>query len=83
MRSKLTESVTNQQFIPQSKRLMDQVREVLQYHHYAIRTEEAYVRWILAFIRFHGHKHPKDMGKTEIEAFLADAVQSPLDALGL
>lgn len=51
---------------------MDQVREVLRYHHYAIRTEEAYVRWILAFIRFHGRKHPKDMGKTEIETFLSD-----------
>lgn len=51
---------------------MDQVREVLRYHHYAIRTEAAYVRWILAFIRFHGRKHPRDMGKTEIEAFLSD-----------
>ncbi len=35
-------------FIPRSERLMDQVREVLRYHHYAIRTEEAYVKWILA-----------------------------------
>ncbi len=31
-----------------------------------------YVRWILAFIRFHGRKRPKDMGKKEIEAFLSD-----------
>lgn len=60
------------QFKPQSKRLMDQVREVLRYHHYAIRTEETYVKWILAFIRFNQHKHPKDMGKVEIEAFLSD-----------
>lgn len=51
---------------------MDQVREVLRYHHYAIRTEDAYVRWILAFIRFNGCKHPRDMGKAEIEAFLSD-----------
>jgi len=59
-------------FKPQSKRLLDQVREVLRYHHYAIRTEEAYVKWILAFIRFHSRKHPRDMGKLEIEAFLSD-----------
>lgn len=59
-------------FRPQSQRLMDQVREVLRYHHYALRTEESYVRWILAFIRFHDRKHPKDMGKPEIEAFLSD-----------
>jgi len=69
---KLSEVATKPKFKPQSKRLIDQVREVLRYHHYAIRTEEAYVRWILAFIRFHGRKHPGDMGKTEIEAFLSD-----------
>ena len=60
-------------FKPQSKRLMDQVREVLRYHHYAIRTEQSYTKWILAFIHFHGNKkHPKVMGKAEIEAFLSD-----------
>lgn len=58
-------------FKPQSNRLMDQVREVLRYHHYAIRTEEAYIKWILAFIRYHNRKHPRDMGKIEIEAFLS------------
>ncbi len=58
-------------FKPQSIRLMDQVREVLRYHHYAIRTEEVYVKWILSFIRFNGRKHPRDMGKIEIEAFLS------------
>jgi len=59
-------------FKPQSKRLLDQVRDVLRYYHYAIRTEQAYIRWILAFIRFHAMKHPRDMGKLEIEAFLSD-----------
>lgn len=57
-------------FEPRSARLMDQVREVLRYHHYALRTEESYIRWILAYIRFHGRKHPKDMGREHIEAFL-------------
>jgi hypothetical protein len=32
---------------PQSERLMDQVRGVLRYYHYAIRIEQAYVSWIL------------------------------------
>ena len=43
---------------------MDQVREVLRYHHYGKRTEEAYVRWIKGFIYFHNKRHPKDMDKT-------------------
>jgi integron integrase len=53
-------------------RLMDQVRQVLRYHHYAYRTEQTYCDWILRYIKFHGSKtHPKDMGKSEIEAFLS------------
>jgi len=56
--------------VPKSVRLMDQVREVLRYHHYAYSTEKSYVSWILQYIRFHNKKHPMDMGKVEVEAFL-------------
>lgn len=59
-------------FKPQSVRLMDQVCEVLRYHHYSIRTEQSYIKWILAFIRFSGKRHPKELGRTEIEGFLSD-----------
>lgn len=59
-------------FRPTASRLMDQVREVLRYHHYGKRTEEAYVRWIKGFIYFHNKQHPKDMGKADIEAYLSD-----------
>jgi site-specific recombinase XerD len=38
--------------------------------HYTRSTEEAYVYWCKAFIRFHGLRHPRDMGALEIEAFL-------------
>ena len=47
-------------FVPKSARLMDQVREVLRFHHYAYNTEKSYVSWILKFIRFHNKKHPND-----------------------
>lgn len=53
-------------------KLMDQVRQVLRYHHYAYRTEQTYCDWILSYIRFHGGTtHPRDMGKREIDAFLS------------
>lgn len=53
-------------------KLMDQVRQVLRYHHYAYRTEQTYCDWIVRYIRFHGGKtHPRDMGKTEIDAYLS------------
>lgn len=53
-------------------RLMDQVRQVLRYHHYAYRTEQTYCDWIKRYIHYHGAKtHPRKMGKKEIEAFLS------------
>ena len=42
-------------------RLRDQVREVLRFHHYSLRTEKAYWQWIrryLVFCRDHPHLTP-------------------------
>jgi len=63
----------NKKFRPDpGLKLIDQVRQVLRYHHYAYRTEQIYCDWIVRYIRFHGSKaHPRDMGKTEIDAFLS------------
>lgn len=55
---------------PTAEKLMDQVHEVLRYHHYGLRTEEAYAKWIRWFMTFNGTRHLREMGKTEIEAFL-------------
>lgn len=57
-------------FRPQADRLMDQFRQVMRYYHYSLRTEEAYWRWIKGFIFYHNKRHPKEMGKEEIEAYL-------------
>jgi len=54
------------------KRLLDQVREVMQLKHYSIRTEQTYVDWIKRYIFFHGKRHPREMGGPEIESFLTD-----------
>ncbi|HPG53403.1 MAG: integron integrase [Smithellaceae bacterium] len=60
-------------FRPNPKlKLMDQVREVLRYHHYAYRTEQTYCQWILRYIHYFGGKtHPKELGAKNIEAFLS------------
>jgi len=55
----------------QSARLLDQVRERIRYLHYSLRTEQAYVHWVRAFVRFHKLRHPRDMGQSEVEAFLS------------
>ncbi|WP_411969986.1 integron integrase [Paucibacter sp. DJ2R-2] len=55
----------------QSVKLLDQVRERIRYLQYSRRTEEAYVHWCRAFIRFHGIRHPAEMGGPEVEAYLS------------
>ena len=54
-----------------SLRLLDRVRARLRVKHYSIRTEMAYVGWIRRYIRFHGRRHPAEMGRSEVEAFLS------------
>lgn len=46
-------------YVPKSLRFMDQVREVLRFHHNTYNTEKSYVSLILKYIRFHNKKHPK------------------------
>ena len=55
----------------QPQRLMDRMRSALRVSHYALATERSYCHWVLRFIRFHGRRHPAEMGAAEVEAFLS------------
>lgn len=50
--------------------LLSQLREAMRVRHYTIRTERAYVDWVKRFVRFHGMRHPGELGAAEISAFL-------------
>jgi len=52
------------------KKLLDLVRDKIRFKHYSISTERNYVHWIKHYIFFHNKKHPVEMGKDEIEAYL-------------
>ncbi|WP_328586289.1 phage integrase N-terminal SAM-like domain-containing protein [Halopseudomonas bauzanensis] len=52
-------------------RLRDQFRSVMRRHHYSIRTEKSYWYWIRYFIRFHGMRHPLELGTSDVNAFLS------------
>ena len=56
--------------VTREPRLLDRVRDAIRVRHYSIRTEQAYTGWIRRFILFHGKRHPAEMGKLEVEAFL-------------
>lgn len=52
-------------------RFLEIVRRRLRERRYSRRTEEAYVRWIVRFVRFHDRRHPRDMAEPEVAAFLS------------
>ena len=52
-------------------KLLDQVKNAVRLRHYSIRTEEAYVRWVRRYVRFHGTRHPAELGAEEVRAFLS------------
>jgi len=43
-----------------SKKLIECVTEKLRIKHYSIRTEKAYLKWIIRYILFHNKRHPKN-----------------------
>jgi integron integrase len=51
-------------------RLIDLVRTALRAEHYSPRTEEAYVAWIVRFVRHAGMRHPRDLGAKDVEHFV-------------
>jgi len=51
-------------------KLLDRARYRIRLKGYSIRTEQSYVSWIRRFILFHNKRHPQNMGKDEIEAYL-------------
>jgi integron integrase len=55
----------------QRPKLLDEIRTLLRFKHYSLRTEEAYLGWIKRFILFHRKRHPREMGAEEVTAFLS------------
>ncbi len=51
-------------------RFMDQLRADMRARGYAYATERTYLHWVRRFILFNSRRHPREMGKPEIEAFL-------------
>jgi integron integrase len=56
--------------MPEGRGLFEVARERIRTHHLALRTEQAYLQWMRRYVKFHGRRHPRDMGSAELEAFL-------------
>jgi integron integrase len=51
-------------------KLLTLVRRAARVRHYSPRTEEAYVAWVRRFVRYHGLRHPSELGPLEVRDFL-------------
>jgi len=51
-------------------RLLEQVRATIRARHLSPRTEQAYVQWIVRYVRHHRMRHPAGLGSAEIRDFL-------------
>ena len=60
---------------PKAEKLVDQVKEVMRFHHYSYRTEQTYVDWIVRFVKFHGTTHPRELQQVDVENFLSYLAQ--------
>ena len=61
---------------PGDARLLDRVRAAIRARHYSRRTEESYVHWIKRFVLFSGRRHPRELGRMEVTAFLSDLAEA-------
>src|SRR6185503_14393687 len=60
----------------ESLKLIPQMRRVLRLGHYSRRTEEAYVRWVIRFVRASGMRHPAELGEEEVTRFLSGLAEA-------
>jgi site-specific recombinase XerD len=55
---------------PRPPGLIQRYREELQARHDAKCIVATYEKWLRRFLRFHGMRHPREMGSEEVNAFL-------------
>ncbi len=60
----------------QKPKLLDQVKDLMRLQRKSDRTIEAYIYWICEFLRFHGMRHPSEMGTAEVGQFLTRLVSN-------
>jgi hypothetical protein len=52
-------------------KFLGEIRQLMSLRHYSRRTEEAYIGWIRRYILFHGKRHLRDLGESDIAKFLS------------
>jgi integron integrase len=51
--------------------LLHLMSQQLQLRHYSERTRQSYLRWVVRYVRFHGIRHPAELGGQDVVEFLS------------
>lgn len=51
--------------------LLEEARQIMRLRRLSLRTEQAYLNTIRKFIRFHGRRHPEQLGAAQIRDYLS------------
>jgi integron integrase len=52
-------------------RFVEIVRRALIERRYRVRTQEAYISWIVRYVKFHGRRHPSELDAADVASFLS------------
>jgi integron integrase len=55
---------------PDAPRLLDALADAIRVRRYSPRTHAAYRAWVVAYVRFHGRVHPRELGQAHVTEFL-------------
>lgn len=58
-------------YSPESSPFLNEVHRTIRLRHMSHRTEALYLHYIIKFIRFHGKRHPRELGVVGIRACLS------------
>lgn len=56
----------------QPGQLESELRDKIRLKQLSIHTEKSYVDWYKRYVRFSGRRHPRELGKEDVERFLTD-----------
>ncbi len=57
---------------PGAPKLLRRLRNAIRTRNFSPRTADSYASWVRRFVRFHGMRHPTELGEREVAAFISD-----------
>ena len=56
--------------VPRPEKLLTKARRLMRARHLSPRTEQAYLSWVRRYARYHGLRHPAQLGGDEVVGYL-------------